>query len=72
MDTIAGLIAKAPDYLIAISTVVTGLTAITMITPTQIDNKWLGKATGVINFLLKICNMGAGNILKNKNKDENR
>ena len=70
MEALAGLIGKAPDYLIAISGIVTSLTILTALTPTKLDDKWLGKATGVINFLLKIANVGAGNIGKNKNQDE--
>ena len=65
MEALAGLIGKAPDYLI-----VTSLTILTALTPTKLDDKWLGKATGAINFLLKIANVGAGNIGKNKNQDE--
>jgi hypothetical protein len=70
MEAIAGLMGKAPDYLIAISGIVTSLTILTALTPTKLDDKWLGKATGAINFLLKIANIGAGNIGKNKNQDE--
>tara|TARA_R110002110_G_scaffold177997_4_gene382788 strand:+ start:39 stop:281 length:243 start_codon:yes stop_codon:yes gene_type:complete len=70
MEALAGLIGKAPDYLIAISGIVTSLTILTALTPTKLDDKWLGKATGAINFLLKIANVGAGNIGKNKNQDE--
>ena len=70
MESIVGLMAKAPDYLVAISGIIASLTVLTTITPTQLDDKWLGKATGAINFLLKIANIGAGNIGKNKNQDE--
>ena len=70
MDLIVGLMAKAPDYLVAISGIIASLTVLTAITPTQLDDKWLGKATVGVNFLLKIANIGAGNIGKNKNQDE--
>jgi hypothetical protein len=70
MDLIAGLMTKAPNWLLAISGVVTALTAVTMLTPTKMDDKVLGHATKYINMLLKLCNMGAGNILANKNKDD--
>ena len=70
MDAVAGIMAKAPDYLVAISGIIASLTVLTALTPTKIDDKWLGKATGAINFLLKIANVGAGNILANKNKDD--
>ena len=70
MDALVGIMAKAPDYLVAISGVIASLTLITALTPTQLDDKWLGKATGAVNFLLKLANIGAGNIGKNKNQDE--
>jgi len=70
MEAIAGLIAKVPDYLVAISGIITSLTVLTAITPSRVDDRWLGKATGAVNFLLKIANVGAGNVGKNKNKDE--
>ena len=72
MESILGLMGKAPDYLIAISGVIASLTAITALTPSKLDDKWLGKATGAINFLLKIANVGAGNVGFNKNKDEDK
>ena len=70
MDALVGIMAKAPDYLVAISGVIASPTLITALTPTQLDDRWLGKATGAVNFLLKIANVGAGNIGKNKNQDE--
>ena len=70
MEAIAGLMTKAPEWLLAISGIISALTVLTAITPTQIDDRILGKATGVVNFLLKIANVGAGNIGKNANKDE--
>jgi len=72
MEALVGLMAKAPDYLMAISGIIASLTVFTALTPTQVDDKWLGKATGGINFLLKIANVGAGNIGFNKNKDAQR
>jgi|TARA_R110000824_G_scaffold54726_3_gene151170 hypothetical protein len=70
MDGLLGLMAKAPDYLVAISGIIASLTVLTAITPTKIDDKWLGKATAGVNFLLKIANFGAGNVGFNKNKDD--
>ena len=72
MEALVGLMAKAPDYLMAISGIIASLTVLTALTPTQVDDKWLGKATGGINFLLKIANVGAGNVGFNKNKDAQR
>jgi len=70
MDGLVGLMAKAPDYLVAISGIIASLTVLTAITPTKLDDKWLGKATVGVNFLLKIANVGAGNVGFNKNKDD--
>ena len=70
MDGLVGLMAKAPDYLVAISGIIASLTVLTSITPTKLDDKCLGKATVGVNFLLKIANVGAGNVGFNKNKDD--
>jgi hypothetical protein len=72
MDGLVGLMAKAPDYLVAISGIIASLTVLTALTPTKVDDKWLGKATGAVNFLLKIANVGAGNVGFNKNKDDKK
>ena len=70
MEAIANIKAQAPQWLQAIAGVVPALTAITMITPTKLDDKALGVATKYINMLLKLCNMCAGNVMGNKNKDD--
>lgn len=46
-----------------IAYVITAATAITMITPTQADNK-------ILNGILKALNIAAGNVFKNKNADD--
>lgn len=51
------------DYIAPITAVVTAATAITAITPTKHDDKYIG-------ILLKILNIFAGNLLRNKNKDD--
>jgi len=43
---------------------------VTIITPTQVDDAWFGKATPFINGALKMMNVGGLNILKDKNADE--
>lgn len=70
MELIAVLISKAPDWLIALSGVVTALTGFTALTPSKLDDEVLGKATKYVNMALKFANVGAGNVGQNKNKDE--
>jgi hypothetical protein len=70
MELIAVLISKAPDWLIALSGVVTALTGFTALTPSKLDDEVLGKATKYVNMALKFANMGAGNVGQNKNKDD--
>lgn len=53
---------ELPAWLVAITTVVTAATAITALTPTKTDDK-------ILNIILGILNVLAGNILKNKNAD---
>ena len=50
------------DWIVAITAVVTAATAITALTPTKVDNV-------VLDVILKILNVLAGNVLKNKNID---
>ena len=61
-DTITAWVMLAPVWLQAISLVVTGMTAITVLTPSTADNEFLA---GV----LKVLNALAGNFGNNKNAD---
>ncbi len=63
MDTILNLVDGAPAWVSAITALVTAATAITALTPTKTDDKALA-------FILHILNLVAGNIGKNKNKDD--
>ena len=63
MDAILNLVSGAPAWVSAITAVVTSATLITSLTPTKTDDK-------VISFVLKILNLVAGNIGKNKNADD--
>ena len=58
----ADFFAAFPAWLVAITTLVTAATAITAITPTKRDDV-------VINNILKVLNLLAGNVGKNKNAD---
>lgn len=52
-----------PAWITAILTVVTACTAITALTPTKTDDE-------LINIVLKVLNVLAGNVGKNKNADD--
>jgi hypothetical protein len=69
MEIIASLVKDAPMWLQAIMGVLSALTAVTSITPSRLDDQYLGKATKIVNFGLKLMNVGAGNIGRNQNKD---
>ena len=60
LETISGWLSAMPQWLHAITAVVTAATAITALTPTKSDDVVIGKILKVLNFL-------AGNFLKNKN-----
>lgn len=66
------LITDITVYLTAIAGVVTACTVITTMTPTKVDDKVFGKLTVGINFLLRILNVLAGNVAKNKNLDDKK
>ena len=51
-----------PDWLFAITALVSGATAVSAITPTKTDDK-------ILNGAVKVLNLVAGNIGKNKNAD---
>lgn len=53
------------NWIMALTTMVTGMTAITAMTPTNVDNK-------VMNMILKALNLMAGNFGMNKNADDKK
>jgi hypothetical protein len=63
MEQITAILEAAPVWLTAITGVVTAATAITALTPSKSDDKVLDK-------ILKVLNLLAGNIGKNKNADD--
>lgn len=62
MELISSLLAALPEWLTALTVLVSAATAVTALTPTQIDNN-------AVDWLLKILNFLAGNFGKNKNAD---
>ena len=62
MESISAIIEGFPAWLVAITTLVTACTAITALTPTKSDDK-------IVAAVLKVLNVLAGNIGKNRNKD---
>lgn len=63
MESLMDLFESLPAWLVAITTVVTAATAITALTPTKVDDK-------VVGTILRILNVLAGNVGKNKNVDD--
>lgn len=53
---------QIPAWIVAATTLVTGATAITALTPSKSDDK-------IVNIILKFLNAIAGNIGKNTNAD---
>ena len=51
-----------PAWIVAITTVLTAATAVTALTPSTSDDK-------IINGILRVLNVIAGNVGKNKNAD---
>jgi hypothetical protein len=62
MEMILNLMSGAPEWLNAICLVLTSCTALTAITPSTADDK-------ILNTILKVLNLAAGNFGKNRNKD---
>lgn len=54
--------ADIPTWLAAVTSVVTAATAVTALTPTKADDKFLGVVLKALNFL-------AGNVFRNRNAD---
>ena len=63
MDIVLYFFDSAPAWVAAVTGVITAATAVTALTPTKSDDK-------IIGFVLKILNFCAGNVLKNRNKDD--
>jgi hypothetical protein len=62
MDWLITMVTDLPPWFNAIAAVVTAATAVTALTPTRSDDKFLSMVSSVLNFL-------SGNFGHNKNKD---
>jgi hypothetical protein len=62
MEVLSELLDAIPEWLQALTVLVTAATAVTALTPTKADNK-------AVDWLLKLLNLLSGNIGKNTNKD---
>jgi len=63
MTDLLALLDAAPAWLHAITALVTAATAVTALTPSTADDK-------VLNMVLRVLNLLAGNVGKNKNADD--
>ena len=63
LESIFAFTGSLPEWVVAITGLVTAATAITLLTPTKTDDK-------IVTFILKILNVVAGNFNRNKNADE--
>ena len=63
MQTLLDFFEAFPAWLTAITTLITAATAVTALTPTKTDDKYISLALRVLNIL-------AGNVAKNKNADD--
>jgi len=63
METFFAFFDALPGWLNAITALVTAATAVTALTPTKTDDKY-------VSIALRVLNTIAGNFLKNKNADD--
>ena len=62
MEMIMTMFGQLPDWVNALTGIVTSATALTVLTPTRSDDK-------ILDWILKILNFISGNFGKNTNKD---
>jgi len=62
MEMLAELLDLIPQWLQALTVLVTGANGVTMLTPSTADNR-------AVNWLMKLLNLLSMNIGKNRNKD---
>lgn len=62
IQTVIDLYGALPEWVEAITAIVTAATLLTALTPTKTDNK-------IVDSIQVVLNVLAGNVLKNKNAD---
>jgi len=62
MEALFTILDSVPAWVHALTGLVTAATAITALTPSKVDDQ-------VLNMVLKVLNVIAGNVGKNENKD---
>jgi hypothetical protein len=72
MEDLTKVYATLPAWLQMVVLVVGMAKLITFWTPTKVDDKWLGKATPILNGFLKGLNIAGLNMFKDKNRDDKR
>lgn len=63
MDTLEQFFTSLPIWIVALTTIITALSAVTALTPTTSDDK-------IVNGILKVLNILSLNVGKNKNADD--
>jgi len=63
MDNLMGIVAALPDWLVAITTLVTACAGVAALTPTKSDDK-------IIGMILNVINVVGLNFGKAKNADD--
>jgi len=63
MEWLMSIWTVIPNWIQALFGLVTAATAVTALTPTKSDDK-------IVNAILKVLNVLAGNVMKNKNVDD--
>jgi hypothetical protein len=63
MSTLLSIFEAFPAWLTAITTLISAATAVTALTPTKTDDKY-------VSLVLRVLNILAGNVAKNRNADD--
>ena len=69
MENITTIVEQAPQWLQAIGGILVASKAITVLTPTKVDDRWLAGLGTVYNILMKVLNVTSLNVGFDKNKD---